>query len=461
MDNLNFNLSDFVKSTERQIEQLNDANGVMEFPISVFPPIFKNLINECRESLNFPADYTGTAILTAVATAIGTSAKLKVKTGWYEFPSLYTVIIGNAGANKSHPLSLVFNVFNEIDKKAINKFELLHEEYEEYQKLNRKQKLEETEVKRPKLVKSILSNFTPEVLHQRLSDNLRGCTVVSDELATFLEGMNNYSKGDQSSTYLSFWSNKPTTIDRVNKPIPLFIQEPFVNIIGGLQPRALKKSFTANKTDSGFLQRFLFAFPANAEKYPINDIEMNSSTLNQFNAFLINYINGHQVEIDTNTGKIKSRLYYWSKEAKDYFYEWQKGNTIKVNQYSDELKGEIISKFDIHFVRIALILHVMEDNASSEISLNAVIGAEALCKYFIHNAFKVLDILDTPVIPKETLPLNKLKFYEALQNEFTTSDAISLGEHANFRMNEKFVQRFITDTSYFMRVSQGNYSKIN
>jgi len=460
--------SDKDNNTIVNIPPETDFNAVYEgikneqankFPVNVFPAIFSNLINECRESLNFPPDYTGIAILTAVATAIGTSAKIKVKAGWYEFPALYSAIIGNAGTNKSHPLSLVFDIFNSIDKKAITEYELLYNEYDEYQSLSKKDKAQCSKVEEPVLLKSILNNFTPEVLHQRLSDNLRGCTVVSDELATFLEGMNNYSKGDQASTYLTFWSNKPTSIDRVSKPIPLFIQQPFLNIIGSLQPRILNKLFPVNKTDNGFLQRFLFAFPNDIEKYPINDTEMDEALLQQYNQFISDYINQHPIIVNADSGKPESKLYYWSNDSKAYFYEWQRLNTIEVNHNADTLKGEIISKFDIHFVRLALILQIMGNSNTNEIGLNAVSGADALCKYFTYNAFKVLDILKSLINSKDSLPLNKLKFYEALPNEFTTGTANEIG--ATNGLNEKFVQRFISDPIFFRRVSQGNYCKIN
>lgn len=453
-----FNYTEFLKDTEQLKEQSNENNGIKEFPIDVFPTIFKKLINECKESLNFPVDYTGTAILNAVATAIGTSAKLKVKTGWYEFPSLYTVLIGNSGVSKSHPLSFIFEIFIEIDRKKIKEYELIYKEFDEYQSLNKKDKKDILVVEKPKLIKSILHNFSPEILHQRLSDNIRGCTIVSDELATFFEGMNNYSKGDQVSTYLSFWNNKTTSIDRVSKPIPLFIQQPFLNIIGGLQPRFLKKSFPTAKSDNGLLQRFLFAFPDSIEKYPINDLEMNPATLSQYNDFIINYISNNQIEIDIETEKPASKIYRWSNEAKVYFYEWQSHNTIEVNNNADSLKGEILSKFDVHFVRLALVLNIMENSTTNEISLDAVVGADALCKYFIYNAFKVLDILNKPVIPKDTLPLNKLKFYGALPNEFTTAEANDIG--LSVLKNEKAVQRFIGDTAYFVKLSQGNYRKL-
>ncbi|WP_222609781.1 hypothetical protein, partial [Flavobacterium psychrophilum] len=39
-----------------------------QFPIEVFPKLFKDLVIDLNKSLNFPIDYTGTAVLTAMAT---------------------------------------------------------------------------------------------------------------------------------------------------------------------------------------------------------------------------------------------------------------------------------------------------------------------------------------------------------------------------------------------------------
>jgi hypothetical protein len=66
---------------EEFIKQGNEASEIKEnkFPVEIFPLLFQELINECHKSLNFPTDYTGTAIIAAVSTAIGKSAKLKVK----------------------------------------------------------------------------------------------------------------------------------------------------------------------------------------------------------------------------------------------------------------------------------------------------------------------------------------------------------------------------------------------
>ena len=66
------------------------------FPYHVFPSPFQELITETNKALNYPIDYTGSAILTAVSTAIGKSAKIRVKNAWFEFPAIYAALVGNS-----------------------------------------------------------------------------------------------------------------------------------------------------------------------------------------------------------------------------------------------------------------------------------------------------------------------------------------------------------------------------
>ena len=127
------------------IKQGNEAAEAMEnrFPVEVFAPLFHDLINECSKSLNFPTDYTGTAILSAISTAIGKSAKVKVTAAWYEFAALYIGIVGNAGANKSHPLDMALKPFESIDKAMIDRFKDEYKEFSDYQSLSKKDKKED------------------------------------------------------------------------------------------------------------------------------------------------------------------------------------------------------------------------------------------------------------------------------------------------------------------------------
>jgi hypothetical protein len=421
------------------------------FPVNVLPVIFKDLVRGLNETLNYPIDYTGTAILTALATAIGTKVKAKVKDNWYEYGSLYTCILGNAGANKSHPLATIFDPIKKIDKQSHDEYTLKYKVYVDYQKLTSRERDLATPIREPVLKKMVLTNFTPEVLNKRLNDNHRGCTVLSDELASFFEGMNNYSKGDSSSTYLSFWSNQSTTIDRVGKHVPLFIEKPYLSIIGGLQPRLLSKVFKPKMMDSGLLQRFLFAYPQRVYKKPINDKVLDHKILKKYSDFISSYIN------ITNSEGNQTRTLTWTDEAKNYFYNWHSKNCELVNAYSGNIKGEVISKFDIHFIRLSLILQIMEDPNSTEIVIKAVKGANALCKYYLNCSLKILKKIHNTVDHLNQLPEDKKRFYKTLKNKFITAEAIKLG--AKFDLKERRLKDFLKDQYYFMKIKHGHYEK--
>jgi hypothetical protein len=98
----------------------------------------------------------------------------------------------------------------------------------------------------------------------------------------------------------------------------------------------------------------------------------------------------------------------------------------------------------------------MHDYSTDEISLKAVQGAEKLCTYFQRNAMKVLQILETGN-PSESLPQNKIDFYKALPESFTTAEANEIGAVLNF--NIKAVQRFISNEILFTWIAQGQYCK--
>ena len=201
--------TDFIKKLKTDIEKNSGKLKAIPFPIDVFPPIFRDVILKTNEALNFPIDYSAATILTAVATIIGKTAVLEVKNGWKEFCPLYMNLLGNPGAMKSHPLDMFFDIIKTIDSEEYQSYSPKLAAFEEYQSMTRKEKKDLEKPEEPKLIKHIMSNFTPEILAKRINDNNRAVCVVSEELESWLLGMNNYSKSDQSSTYLSFWSVKP------------------------------------------------------------------------------------------------------------------------------------------------------------------------------------------------------------------------------------------------------------
>lgn len=385
------------------------------FPVDVFPPLFRDLILNTKDTLNFPVDYSGASMLAAVSTAIGKTALIEVKTGWREFAPLYIGLIGNAGAAKSHPLDMFFRILEEIDREEYKAFEPLYNKYLQWLALSKKEKKAVQEVKEPVLIKSIMNNFTPEILNLRLSENERACTVVSEELESWLLGMNQYSKSDTSSTYLSMWSVKRTTIDRVGKAHkPTFIERPYLSIIGTLQPRKLKQMFPVEKSDSGFLQRFIWAYPVDTKKEYITNKQMNESLLEVYNDWIRNYIKENKATT-YSSGQPMAKVYKFNEASKAYFYEWQRKNTDKVNAAGDSLLSEELNKFDNHYLRLCLLLEVMAGGSGSTISLESAKGAEKLCNYFENTMYLVLDNLEAGT--NESKGVDKLEVAYYLMND--------------------------------------------
>ena len=116
-----------------------------------------------------------------------------------------------------------------------------------------------------------------------------------------------------------------------------------------------------------------------------------------------------------------------------------------------------MSKFDIHFIRIALLLQMMENPKSIEIGLDAVIGAKKLCNYYLNCSLKVLSYIQNPNSYLFSLAENKKQFYNSLPNSFNTALAVEMG--AQFDFQERRVKEFLNDSILFKKIKHGNYER--
>jgi len=89
-------------------------------------------------------------------------------------------------------------------------------------------------------------------------------------------------------------------------------------------------------------------------------------------------------------------------------------------------------------------------------SLNAAKGAAKLCAYFLNNGLKVLGVLGSQNKTDE-LPQDKKQLFEALPDEFTTGEGLSIAE--SLGVPERTYDRFIRDEKLFKWLKRGNYKK--
>jgi hypothetical protein len=202
-------------------------------------------------------EYTFACFISAVATAIGNTYHIRIKNDWVANSALYMILVGRAGLGKTPPLEASFKPIRELDKK---KFLAYKAEMENYEYSGDGKKGEETKNK-PKLVRTIVSDFTPEALMRAHDDNQRGIAILVDEIIGMFNSVNQYNRGQLIEQLLTAFSGGSLNIIRVNNPIPIYIEHPCINIIGSIQTKVVHGLFKKGYEDNGFLDRILFAYP--------------------------------------------------------------------------------------------------------------------------------------------------------------------------------------------------------
>ncbi len=94
-----------------------------EFPLTIFPKFIQDTIIELHEHGNYNIDYTSVSIFTALAGIIGNSYHLRKHIEWIENPSMWVVLVGKSGQNKSAPLKTAFKAIKNLQKQYDQEYE--------------------------------------------------------------------------------------------------------------------------------------------------------------------------------------------------------------------------------------------------------------------------------------------------------------------------------------------------
>ena len=205
--------------------------------------------------------------LAALATLTG-PARLRVTAAVTVRAILWVALIGVASAGKSPAFRHAFALIREAYGRHRAEYQDRLASWREQAEAEGK-KAAGPEPGRPEPLE--LDDATVEAvvrwLEQR-GDDTSGA-VIDDELAAFLEGLNQYKGGQGSdlSKWLKMWTGAPVSIMRVGKgggrnEISLYVPEPVVSLAGPLVPDNLH---LLGKPGSGFRPRWL-PFYAPAEK---------------------------------------------------------------------------------------------------------------------------------------------------------------------------------------------------
>lgn len=209
-----------------------------------------------------PLDYVVGSILVALSAAVGNTRTVCLGGDWITYPQIWSCLVGVAGSGKTPAAEKVLEPTSARHGDAFVRYSLAKLEYEEERvDWNAKRGGNRGPApKEPTLHSTIISDITMEEVAQKLHVNPRGLLLDKDELIGWINSFNQYKGGSGSdrSNWLSLWSCKPITVDRVNGT-HIHVRSPFVAILGGTQPKLVEQAF--KETADGLQDRILFFFP--------------------------------------------------------------------------------------------------------------------------------------------------------------------------------------------------------
>jgi hypothetical protein len=252
---------EFVETVESwpALKPENHITAKPEFPINTLPKVAADFIQIVSDSTATPLDFSGVGVLGAMATALGASCRLEIKSGWHEYPGIWIAIAARPGSAKSPALAACFKPIFSIQKDLNQKFRQAMNFYQEAKERAKKDPSSEIPNKpNPEFI--VLGDSTQESLIKTLSENPRGGGIFSDELLGWLGCHGKYQSGggNDREAFLQIWSNSPVSHHRKHDG-NIFADRPVLTIIGNVTPSGLPK-LAGNSVD-GFLNRFLITNP--------------------------------------------------------------------------------------------------------------------------------------------------------------------------------------------------------
>lgn len=435
-------------------EQEKELISTPPFPYQVFPQLIQDLIIMNCNILNLNIDYCSVTLLFSFATAMGSHYMIKVRDGWIEMATLFMVLVGKPGINKSAPLTIFTKPLEEID---MGLFQQYLNDFKQY-KLKRKSKeisdLDEEPVRRQLVIK----DATQEALLKGLYENQHGFGGIYDELGSFLKSFNKYNgNGGDEELMLSLFSGKSISVNRKNSP-PFLIAKPFLSIIGSLQPQILISLLGNNRIDNGLTHRFLFAFPDQVLRHDLSEYDVPEELSNSYTKAI-----GQILKTQMLQGDYAVKRFTLSKDAFEFYKLFRREINYTINNEKGDAISGIYAKLDTYFIRISLIIHVIRiacgeaDVNEYEVSESSLQKAKEIIKYFEQTALKVFSLLSRHRDPLSEYPLEHKILYYRLPIKFTTKQAWDLAEE---KISKRTLYNILSDDYLFLKIKHGEYEKI-
>lgn len=430
----------------------------IKFPLDAFPTLIQKVINNYYNANKLPKDFYGLTLIAIVGGVIGNAYVLRYKNRHLYSAVTYACIVGNSSIGKSPVLNLLLRPIFNIEKK-------LHKEYKERLEsweIENEGKQKKDFTNKPTRVNLLISDATTEAICIAHEGNLVGLISYFDELIAWLNSQNQYRNGSDTEFWLNAWSSTSIKVNRATKD-ELFIPDPSITVLGGIQPKVLKSLIRKNNKANGFLYRILFAFPDDAKKPYETDNEIDDFIENDYYDVINRIYDLCRGSFNYENSKIEIPI---SSSGRQIYRAWKNKLTDEINESNDDSISSLLGKIETYCLRISLILHVLEKVSeqkidtlkNTEVSQSTIEKAIKLSDYFKMTGLKVMDKIEI-FNPFDDLSQSFIQLYNLLPNEFKTKEGVDLAKKQ--KISESTFKRYLGKyPKLFKRKKHGVYIKL-
>ena len=383
------------------------------FPTDALPEPVRGFVEDGAKSIVCDTTFLALPMLSALASAIGNTRRIRLKHGWDAPAAIWTAIVGESGTAKSpaydevmRPVYKRQDNFMKINTQAVKQYEIDMAYFEKHMSAwKRDKKTDEPPPEKPappQASRLVVADTTVEALSPILLANPRGLLVARDELAGWIASFDRYTsgKGGDSAIWLSMFDGKNITVDRrTGHPPTIYVPEALVSVTGGIQPYILHRLLGRKHRESGLAARFLMACPPRKPKQ-WTEAHIAPALTEKIEAVFEGLYNlKGQVDDEGAEHPVVLSLTPHAKEAWKKYYNSHAQEQINL---SGELSAAW-SKLEVYAARLALVIHCVQvaageptltdANSVDEVSMEAGIR---LAEWFKHEARRVYSRLSEP-----------------------------------------------------------------
>lgn len=381
------------------------------FPVEVLPSSYAEAVEQASRAFQTPIEIPAATLLALVGAMVGRARAAEVKPGWTEHPNLYVAIVSRSGVGKSPCMQAFKRSIFRIEKERFVAYQKALAQYQEDVEARKRQNKYERgpAPEKPQYVQLYVEDATEEALTDALSGNPKGILWSVDELASLLSNLSKYRTDGKSdgpkARLMSAYDSGPWKRTRKSGD-NAFVQNACLSILGSMQPAILPQLFGNMDAAIGFLPRFLFVRAEPQEPPLWTDEAFQGELRDRIDQLMENLVD---FEMDGEEPYYVRMTQEAQKLYKKWFNEqarepWRDFDAQQYEALSAKLRGQA--------VRLALILHILDTQASGESDLQPIQAdtmqrALRLADWFKAHQRNIWQALSSPQGVMESSPLEK------------------------------------------------------